>query len=197
VALWVLAGLGNPGQEYARTRHNAGFMVVEAIASDLGADWKLETRFEARVAEARLGGDRLILVEPLTYMNLSGRAVQKVLGYHKVTPERLLVVYDDLAIPLGDVRVRATGSAGGHNGISSMIQCLASQAFGRVRVGIGPLPSGRRMNDFVLGAFTATERDDLERGLDQAARACRTILERGFDAAMQDFNRTVKPANPA
>jgi len=197
VATWVLAGLGNPGQEYARTRHNAGFMVVESIASDIGAEWKLETRFEARVAEGRLGGDRLILVEPLTYMNLSGRAVQKVLGYHKVTPERLLVVYDDLAIPLGDVRVRATGSAGGHNGISSMIQCLASQAFGRVRVGIGPLPSGRRMNDFVLGAFTTTERDDLARGLDQAAHACRTILERGFDAAMQDFNRTVKPANPA
>ena len=193
MSTWILVGLGNPGPEYARTRHNAGFLVLEALAEQLGSTWKAESRFESRVAEARFGAHRLILVEPLTYMNLSGRAVQKVLAYHKVGLEHLVVVYDDLAIPLGDVRVRTTGSAGGHNGVSSMIQCLASQGFGRVRVGIGPLPPRHRMNDFVLGAFAPSEASDLGIGLERGVLACRTILDHGFDTAMQDFNRTIKP----
>lgn len=184
----VVVGLGNPGKQYEETRHNAGFMVVERLAKAWGVEGKHEPRFEAMVGEGRLGTEKVILVEPLTFMNLSGRSIQKVLHFYKLTPDDLIVVYDDFAIPCGAVRVRTTGSAGGHNGISSTISCLNTQAFPRVRVGVGPLPPGASTSAFVLGKFRPDELPLLEQGLDDAVGAVETAIRQGFTEAMQRFN---------
>ncbi|MNR80374.1 Peptidyl-tRNA hydrolase [compost metagenome] len=188
----VIVGLGNPGKQYEETRHNAGFMVIERLAKAWGAEARLESKFEALVAEAHFGGQKVILVEPLTYMNLSGRAIQKVLQFYKLTPDDLLVVYDDFALPLGSIRIRIQGSAGGHNGISSIIQCLGTQIFARLRVGVGPLPPRWSTKDFVLSRFGPAERDDLDQGLNDAVIAVESALTKGYSEAMNRFNVTAK-----
>ncbi len=190
----VVVGLGNPGKQYEETRHNAGFMVVERLARSWGVEGKPESRFEAMVGEGRVGTEKVILVEPLTYMNLSGRAIQKVLHFYKLTPDDLLVVYDDFAIALGQVRVRTSGSAGGHNGISSIIQSLNTQSFPRIRVGVGPLPPGASTTKFVLDKFSKADGPLLEQGLDAAAGAVELAIRDGFTAAMQKYNQTQAPA---
>lgn len=190
----VVVGLGNPGKQYEETRHNAGYMVVERLAKAWGVDGKHESRFEAMVGEGRFGTEKVLLVEPLTYMNLSGRAIQKVLHFYKLTPDDLLVVYDDFAIALGQVRVRTSGSAGGHNGISSIIQSLNTQAFPRVRVGVGPLPPGSSTTKFVLDRFSKAEQPELEQGLEAACGAVELALKESFTAAMQKYNQTQAPA---
>lgn len=190
----VIVGLGNPGKQYEETRHNAGFMVVERLARSMGVVGKHESRFEAMVGEGRLGTEKVLLVEPLTFMNLSGRAVQKVLHFYKLTPDDLVVVFDDFAIALGQVRVRTTGSAGGHNGISSIIQSLNTHNFPRVRVGVGPLPPGSSTTKFVLDKFSTAERPLLEQGLDAGVGAVETAIKDGFTAAMQKYNQTQAPA---
>lgn len=189
----VVVGLGNPGKQYEGTRHNAGFMVVERLSRAWGVKGKLDTRFEALVGEGHFGSEKVLLVEPLTFMNLSGRAVQKILHFYKLTPDDLLVVYDDFAIALGTVRIRTSGSAGGHNGLQSLVSCLATQAFPRIRVGIGPMPPRWAMTDFVLGKFSKEEGPDLERGLDQACEAVEVALKVSLQEAMQRFNRTQTP----
>ena len=188
----VIVGLGNPGKQYEETRHNAGFMVIERLAKAWGAEARLESKFEALVAEAHFGGQKVILVEPLTYMNLSGRAVQKILQFYKLTADDLLVVYDDFALPLGAIRIRIQGSAGGHNGISSIIQCLGTQIFSRLRVGVGPLPPRWSTKDFVLSRFAPSERDTLDQGLNDAVIAVETALTKGYSEAMNRFNATAK-----
>lgn len=192
----LVAGLGNPGKQYEATRHNAGFMVVERLARSWGVSPRLEPSFEAMVAEARVGTEKVLLVQPVTFMNLSGRSVQKLLHFYKLTPDDLLVVYDDFAIELGQVRVRTTGSAGGHNGISSLIQCLGTQAFPRVRVGIGPMPPRWSTTDFVLAKFAREDQALLEEGLVKASEAVELALRSGFTEAMQRFNRTQTPEPP-
>lgn len=189
----LLVGLGNPGAQYASTRHNAGFMVVERLAAEWGATFKPETRFQSQVAEARLFGDKVILAMPTTYMNLSGQAVSKLLHWYKLTPADMVVIYDDFAIPLGAVRVRPDGSAGGHNGISSLIQHTGGPKFDRVRVGIGPVPPGWKTADFVLGRFTPGEKAALDKGLELAAEATVCVMRHGVEQAMQSYNG-LKPA---
>jgi PTH1 family peptidyl-tRNA hydrolase len=186
----VIVGLGNPGPEYEHTRHNAGFMVVERLARELGVSGRNEGKFEAIVGEGRLGSEKVLLVQPLTFMNLSGRSLQKVLHFYKLTPDDLIVVYDDIAIDLGTVRVRTSGSAGGHNGLASINSCLGTQAFPRVRVGIGPMPPRYRLTDFVLGKFGASEQELLEQGISAGLEAVQVAVRDGFTAAMQRFNRT-------
>lgn len=190
----VVVGLGNPGKQYEETRHNAGFMVVEHLAKAWSVEGKHEVRFEAMVGEGRVGSDKVLLVEPLTFMNLSGRAVQKILHFYKLVPDDLLVVYDDLAIALGMVRVRTSGSAGGHNGIASLITCLGTQAFPRVRIGVGPMPPRVSMTGFVLGKFSSEERPLLVQGIEAGAGAVELALKAGFTAAMQRYNQTQTPA---
>ena len=185
----VIAGLGNPGKEYEETRHNAGFMVIERLSRRWDIKGKQESRFEAIVGEGRFGNDKVVLVEPLTFMNLSGRAIQKVLAFYKLTPDDVLVVYDDFALPLGTLRIRLSGSAGGHNGISSIIQSLGTQAFPRLRVGVGPLPRGFSTTDFVLGRFSKSERPLLDQTLDYAEEAVEVALSQGYSEAMQRFNQ--------
>lgn len=190
----LVVGLGNPGSQYSGTRHNAGFMVIERLARDLGVNARQETKLQAMVAEARLDGDKLILVQPTTFMNLSGEAVAKLLNWYKLTPKDLVVVYDDFALPLGQLRVRPEGSAGGHNGISSLIQHLGGKAaFDRVRVGIGPVPPGWKTADFVLGRFSPDERKLLDDTIPRAVEATLCVFRHGVERAMQVYNGA-KPA---
>jgi len=188
--LWLVAGLGNPGDEYASTRHNAGFMLVERMARA----WGVELRgrlFKSRTALARRAGEEVLLALPKTFMNRSGTAVRAALAGKEVPPERLVVVYDDLDIPLGEIRVRKTGRPGTHKGMISIAGEIRTDAFPRIRIGIGPCPAGRDAADFVLEPFKRDEREDLERGLEQAAEALEMILDGGIERAMTRFNHRV------
>jgi len=185
--LWLVVGLGNPGDEYASTRHNAGFMLVERTARA----WGVELRgrlFKSRTALARRAGEEVLLALPKTFMNRSGTAVRAALAGKEVPPERLIVVYDDLDIPLGEIRVRKTGRPGTHKGMISIAGEIRTDAFPRIRIGIGPCPPGRDAADFVLEAFKRDEREDLEHGLEQAAEALEMILDGGIERAMTRFN---------
>ena len=192
--MWLVVGLGNPGDEYAGTRHNAGFMLVDRLARA----WGVELRgrlFKSRTATARRGGDDVLLVEPKTFMNRSGSAVRAALEGKAAGPDRLIVVYDDLDIPLGEIRVRKSGRPGTHKGMISISGEIGTDAFARVRIGIGPLPPGRDAAEYVLEPFRRNERADLERGLDQAAEAVEMVLDGAIERAMTRFNRRV-PAGP-
>ena len=186
--MWLVVGLGNPGATYARSRHNAGFMLVERLARAWGAHFR-EKKSRLRVAEARCGGEPVLLAQPLTYMNLSGHAVRALVASRRVAPERLLVVYDDLDIPLGGIRVRPQGSAGTHKGMQSIVREIGTAEFPRLRIGIGPLPEGRDAAAYVLRRFRRDERELLERGLASAAEAVDMILAGGLEKAMTAFNR--------
>lgn len=184
----LVVGLGNPGPEYAGTRHNVGFMVVERLAREWGADGRVESRLQAVVGEGRLGGEKIVLAQPTTFMNLSGEAVSKLLHWYKLKAGDLVVVYDDFALPLGELRVRPDGSAGGHNGIKSLIQHLGGQNFDRVRVGIGPVPTGWKTPDFVLGRFKTEEKPLLELAIAAAAEAVACVARHGVERAMAAYN---------
>jgi len=188
--LWLVAGLGNPGDEYAATRHNAGFMLVERAARA----WGVELRgrlFKSRTGLARFGGEEVFCVLPKTFMNRSGAAVRAALDGKGVGPDRLIVVYDDLDIPLGEIRVRRSGRPGTHKGMISIAGEIGTNEFARIRIGIGPLPTGRDAAEFVLEPFRKAERTDLGRGLDQAAEALEMILGGRIERAMTRFNRKV------
>jgi peptidyl-tRNA hydrolase, PTH1 family len=192
--LWLVVGLGNPGDEYAATRHNAGVMLVERVARA----WGVEPRgrlFKSRTALARRGGEDVLLVLPKTFMNRSGTAVKAALEGKEAGPGRLIVVYDDLDIPLGEIRVRTSGRPGTHKGMISVVGEIRTEEFPRIRIGIGPLPPGRDAADFVLEPFRRAERADLERGLEQGAEALEMVLDGGIERAMTKFNR--RKAAPA
>lgn len=183
-----MVGLGNPGDRYAQTRHNVGFMLAERLAERLGARWARWGAELGEYCEAEHAGSKLILARPLTYMNESGRMVGDVARDKNVRPAEVLVCYDDFALPLGRVRLRLKGSAGGHNGMQSIIDHLRTQEVPRLRIGIGPLPPGPDSKDFVLGRFKPQERDGLAAGLALAEKAVLEAAERGVEAAMNRFN---------
>ena len=188
--MWLVVGLGNPGDEYAGTRHNAGFMLVERLA---GA-WGIELRgrlFKARTALARRGAEEVLLVEPKTFMNRSGTAVRAAMAGKGVLAERLVVVYDDLDIPLGEIRVRKTGRPGTHKGMISIAGEIRTDEFARIRIGIGPCPAGRDAAEYVLEPFRRDERPHLEQSLEDAAEALEMVLDGRIDRAMTRFNRRV------
>jgi peptidyl-tRNA hydrolase, PTH1 family len=185
--LWLVVGLGNPGDEYEATRHNAGVMLVERAARA----WGVELRgrlFKARTGLARRGGEEVLLAAPKTFMNRSGTAVRAALEGKGAGPDRLIVVYDDLDIPLGEIRVRKSGRPGTHKGMISVAGEIGTDDFARIRIGIGPLPQGRDAADFVLEPFRKAERADLERGLEQAAEALEMVLDGAIERAMTRFN---------
>jgi len=183
----LIVGLGNPGPEYAETRHNVGWRVAERLAERVGAQrWR--ERFEALLIQTRLAGRPVVLARPLTYMNESGRAVRRLVEFWKVEADRILVVVDDLALDLGRLRLRPGGSAGGHKGLASVAEHLGHEAYPRLRVGIGPLPDGWDGADFVLGRFTETERPVVERAVQRAADAAEVWLAEGIETAMNRFN---------
>ncbi|MCE7937512.1 aminoacyl-tRNA hydrolase [bacterium] len=185
---WLVVGLGNPGARYADTRHNVGRRVVERLAHRHGATLT-DAKFNARFGRIDLGGQRVCLCAPMTYMNESGRAVVPLAGFFKIPPERVLVVYDDLDLPFGQIRVRADGGAGGHNGMHSLIGAFGTPAFPRVRIGIGRPPPGWDAADFVLARFGSDEAPRVDVTVDEAADIVEAVVRDGVDAAMNTFNR--------
>ncbi len=182
----LVVGLGNPGPEYDGTRHNAGFELVDRLAREAGAKWNREHKLRAKTAVLPGG---VVLAKPLTYMNLSGNSVARLLKRHRLDPARLLVVYDDTALPVGALRFRASGSAGGHNGIKSIIATLGGEAFPRLRIGVGPVPPDAELVEFVLGRFSDEERAEMEKVLEIAAEGVNYALASGLEAAMNRYNR--------
>lgn len=185
----LVVGLGNPGPEYASTRHNVGFMVADRLAGRLGCRWK-PAPFPALEASGRVEGREVVLLKPTTYMNLSGKAVAAAARRRRLGPGEICAVYDDLDLPPGTVRVRPEGGAGGHRGILSMIAELGTSAFGRVRVGIGRPGPGVSAADYVLSAFPPDEWERVEPALDRAADAVLAVVAGGYEAAMNRFNRS-------
>ena len=188
--MWLVAGLGNPGDEYAPTRHNAGFMLVQRLARAWGVTLRGRA-FKAKTAVARQGEDGILLALPQTFMNRSGLAVREIMAGRGIPPERLLVIYDDLDIPLGEIRVRKQGSPGTHKGMISVVNEIKTNVFPRIRVGIGPLPAGRDAADYVLEPFRKRETPLLEDSLDAAEEALGLILAGEIERAMTRFNRRV------
>jgi PTH1 family peptidyl-tRNA hydrolase len=186
--LWVVVGLGNPGRRYAGTRHNVGFSVIERMARRW--DVKLRRRkYGAKVAEVTLNDERLVLAQPQTYMNLSGVAVRQIAEGYGVPPPRIVVVSDDLDIPLGQLRVRKGGSAGTHKGLRSVVAEMGTPLFPRLRVGIGPLAEHGDAVEFVLSRFSREELPVVEEVLAKAKEALEMILDGRIEAAMNMFNR--------
>ncbi len=191
----LVVGLGNPGSRYAETRHNLGFAVVDALARRWGFDMSRE-KFHAWIGDGTAGGQRVMLLKPTTFMNLSGQAVQAAVAFHKVPLEDLLVVSDDLDLPTGQLRVRASGSSGGHRGLESIIRLLGSEAFARVRIGIGRA-SRDAVVAHVLSGFAEDEAAAAEATIRRAADAVECWVAEGVTAAMNKFNRTERPNDGA
>ena len=191
--LYLIVGLGNPGREYERTRHNAGFMVVDQLADLWKAGWTREKKFEARVARTEHQGRRLILCQPQTYMNSSGEAVGALAGFHRIAAGQVLVVVDDADLPLGEIRMRPGGSSGGHHGLESIEQHLGTRDYARQRIGIGrDDPAARKISGYVLSPFRPAERELLEKVLQKACEQVECWLADGTAQAMNRFNGTIK-----
>jgi PTH1 family peptidyl-tRNA hydrolase len=190
----LVVGLGNPGRDYADTRHNIGFMVVDALAGHLSASWSHEKRWDCALAKFSGGW----LLKPYTYMNLSGQAVSAVCRFFKIQPEEVLAVYDDVDIPLGAVRFRLSGRPAGHNGLRSLIEHLGTEEFPRLKVGIGSdqgRPAGDRMVGHVLGRFSEEELPVVQTAVKRSVEAVRTALSTDLDNAMNIFNRKDSTSN--
>ena len=185
---WLIVGLGNPGPEYAKTRHNIGFRCLDILAEKLGCTVD-KGKFQGLYGVCSYHGNKLYLLKPLTYMNLSGRSVLQLSAYFQIPPQRIIVLFDDISLEPGRLRVRANGSAGGHNGIKSIIQELGSQDFPRVKIGVGAKPHPDfDLADWVLSAFTASEEKALAVSLENGADAALTILDAGVPQAANAYN---------
>ena len=185
---WLIAGLGNPGPEYEKTRHNTGFMSLDLLAARLQVKVSKE-RFKALTAQADFDGQRLLLMKPQTFMNASGIAIEAAAHFYKIPPERVLVLFDDISLPVGKLRIRKNGSAGGHNGLKSIISCLGSDQFPRVKIGVGAKPHpDYDLADWVLSNFTGPEDKLITEAAARAAHAALEIIARGVPAAANDYN---------
>ena len=191
-ALYAIVGLGNPGAEYARTRHNIGFMAVERFGELHSASWANEKKFESRVAKVEAAGKRALLCEPQTYMNVSGRAVGALIDFYRLPLERLLIVVDDADLPFGELRMRGNGSSGGHHGLESIEERLGTRDYARLRMGIGRQRSDvREITGYVLGKFGTAEADTLQQMLKRAGAQMDRWLDAGIQRAMNEFNGSV------
>src|SRR5262245_36105654 len=190
----LIVGLGNPGAKYASTRHNAGFRLLELLAERWRANWTTVRKFDARLARVRRGEQRVILCQPQTFMNASGEAVRALVDYyHLPAPlSELLVAVDDADLPLGEIRLRPRGSSGGHHGLESLEQHLGTREFARLRIGIGRKDGARQITDYVLGRFSSSETELVEKILARAADQTEMWLKGGIQKAMSQFNGTVE-----
>ena len=191
----VVVGLGNPGAEYANTPHSIGFEVVDAIASEIGAEWEAKRSFSCLMARGVFAGQQVLLVKPQTFMNLSGDSVAPVVRYHNATADDLLVVQDDIDLPVGRMRVRKGGSCGGHNGIRNIIERLGTQAFARLKIGVGKDRSN--VVGHVLGKFDPATRRTMDIVVAEAVKASAAILRDGPDRAMNQYNGWSAPEGEA
>jgi len=185
--MYAIIGLGNPGKKYEKTRHNVGFRVVDRLAKNWGVSVK-KVQFQSLVGETFVGGEKVLLLKPQTYMNESGRAVVDLQRYYQIPAENLIVIYDDIDFEVGMLKVRKRGSAGSHNGMKSVIYQLQSDAFPRVRMGIGKQPSYMDLANYVLGGFTSKEEKTMESVVDAACEAIETIVQDGVEKAMNRTN---------
>ena len=192
--VFLIVGLGNPGGEYADTRHNAGFRAAETLAERWRAGWSLEKKFQARVAKVDLGERRVVLCEPQTYMNQSGEAVRAVLGFYRVPVARLLVLVDDADLPFGEIRLRARGSSGGHHGLDSVAEHVGTTDYARLKIGIGQRRDGpRQITGFVLSPFAGEEKKTLGKILARVADQAECWMAEGVERAMNKFNGVAVP----
>lgn len=190
--MFIIAGLGNPDRQYEGTRHNVGFDVIDRIADkyNIAVDGRKHRAF---VGKGVIEGRKVILAKPQTYMNLSGESIRSLADYYKIDAEHeLLVVYDDINLDVGSLRIREKGSAGGHNGIKNIIACMGTQIFPRIRVGVGEKPSKYDLADYVLGHFSKAERALMDEAYDSAAAAAVMILSGRIQDAMNEYNRKKK-----
>ena len=190
--MFLIIGLGNPSKEYEGTRHNAGFEVIDRLAEKYNID--VTTRkHRALIGKGMVGGQKVILAKPQTFMNLSGESVRSLLDYYKVDEtEEMLIIYDDISLAPGQLRVREKGSAGGHNGIKSIIAHVGGQVFPRIRVGVGEKPPRMDLADYVLGHFSKAEKEQMEEGFEAAVGAAERIAAGEIQAAMNEYNRKKK-----
>ena len=188
----LIVGLGNPGPEYRDTRHNVGFMVADALVDRWRVSDQWRGKFEALLIKTMVREESVVLAKPLTFMNLSGRAVAALAGFYKIDPSDIFIVTDDVALPVGRLRARREGGAGGHNGLKSIIQSLGMQAFPRMRVGVGRGDNRRDLADHVLGRFEADERDMVSAAVLRAADATEMFLSEGIERVMNAFNAVEK-----
>ena len=187
--MFLIVGLGNPGKQYEHTRHNIGFDVMDALAEKYNISIS-EKKHKALCGKGVINGVKVVLAKPQTYMNLSGESVAELVNYYKMDPEEeMIVIYDDIDLDPGQLRIRKKGSAGGHNGIKNIIQELGTQKFVRIKVGVGAKPQGWDLADYVLGRFGSEDRKLVDEAQDRACKAVELILSDGPDAAMNEFNK--------
>lgn len=189
--MYIIAGLGNPTKEYDKTRHNVGFEVIDRLADRYDIDVS-ERKHRAFCGKGMIEGQKVLLVKPQTFMNLSGESLRSVVDYYKVMPEELVVIYDDISLPPGQLRIRLKGSAGGHNGIKNIIAHLGTQEFPRIKVGVGAKPPRMDLKDYVLSRFSKGEQELMDKAFQEAAQAVAMMIGEGADRAMNHFNTKKK-----
>lgn len=185
--MYLIAGLGNPTREYEKTRHNVGFDTIDVLADRINTD-VAERKFKGLYGKGMLGGEKVILLKPQTFMNLSGESVRAAADFYKIPPDHIIVIYDDISLDVGHLRIRTKGSAGGHNGIKNIIAHLGTQEFPRIKIGVGGKPPRMDLADYVLSRFPAEERKIMETAFKNAAEAAGVLIAEGPDAAMNRFN---------
>lgn len=189
----LIVGLGNPGKEYEKSRHNVGFMVLDELANELQASaFRFEEKFKAEIASASLKDQKLLLVKPQTFMNLSGEAVLKISQFYKIAPDNILIIYDDIDLPLGQIRIRKSGSAGTHNGMKSVVEKLGTQHIPRLRIGVESrgqtAPKQQETVSFVLERFLKSEQPLVSEAIEKSVESIKCILENGVVEAMNRYN---------
>ncbi|HBA62919.1 MAG TPA: aminoacyl-tRNA hydrolase [Lachnospiraceae bacterium] len=191
--MFIIAGLGNPGKEYEGTRHNVGFDVIDRLADQYNISVE-ERKHRAFCGKGIIAGQKVLLVKPQTYMNLSGESIRSVLEYYKVNEtQEFLVVFDDVSLDVGQIRIRKKGSAGGHNGIKNIIAQTGTTEFQRIKIGVGEKPKQHDLADYVLGHFSRAEREQMEEGYDRAVKAIELMVNGQVDEAMNEYNKKVNP----
>lgn len=187
--MYIIVGLGNPSKEYANTRHNIGFDVVDALAAKAGISIT-EKKHKALIGKGVFGGQKVVLAKPQTFMNLSGESVRELIDYYKIDEEeQLIVISDDISLDVGQLRIRKKGSAGGHNGLKNIILHLGHDTFQRIKMGVGEKPKGYDLADYVLGHFPKEEREIMNQSIDRAVDALQMMINEGADAAMNSYNK--------
>ena len=190
--MYIIAGLGNPGSRYEKTRHNCGFEAIDLLAERCGISLK-DRKFKSLCGNGVIDGQKVLLMKPLTYMNLSGEAVQAAAAFYKIDPAKeLIVLYDDISLEPGQLRVRAKGSAGGHNGIRSIIRVLGTEQFLRVKIGTGAKPADMDLADYVLGRIPLSERADMAEAFERASKAAADLVTQPLDRVMNEYNRKIE-----